>query len=82
MPTVAEFDGIRILFYYRDHDPPHFHVEFGDVEALIRILDLSVMEGTLPPRIWDRVLAWSRPRQAALALNWIKCRGHVAPDRL
>lgn len=82
MPAVAEFDGIRILFYCRDHDPAHFHVEFGEVEALIRILDLSMMEGELPSRVSDRVLAWARPRRAGSALNWIKRGGHVAPDRL
>jgi hypothetical protein len=82
MPTIAEFDGIKVLMYYRDHDPPHFHVEFGDAEAVILLADLTVMEGDVPPRILRRVLEWARERQAALALNWVKCRSHVAPDRL
>lgn len=82
MPTIAEFDGIKVLMYYQDHDPPHFHVEYGDREALILVADLTVFEGDVPPRILRRVLDWARDRQAALALNWVKCRTHVAPDRL
>lgn len=82
MPTIGEFDGIRVLMYYRDHDPAHFHVEYGDTEALVRIADLSVIEGDVPARVLRRALAWAKPRQAALALNWVKCRNHAAPDRL
>jgi hypothetical protein len=33
MPTICIFDGIKILMYYRDHFPAHFHVEFGDISA-------------------------------------------------
>ncbi|QJE73951.1 DUF4160 domain-containing protein [Aerophototrophica crusticola] len=82
MPTIAEFDGIKVLMYYRDHEPAHFHVEYGEAEALVRIADLGLIDGEVPSRIMRRVLDWARPRQAALALNWLKCRGHVAPDRL
>lgn len=82
MPTIVEFDGIKVLMYYQDHDPPHFHVEHGDCEALLRIADLGLIEGDVPIRILRRVTDWARERQAALALNWVKCRSHVAPDRL
>lgn len=68
--------------YYRDHDPPHFHVEYGDCEALIRIADLALMEGDVPTRVLRQVADWARDRQAGLALNWVKCRSHLAPDRL
>lgn len=82
MPTIAEFDGIRILMYYRDHDPPDCHVEFGDTEAIVRIVDLVPIESHVPPQVLDRALRWAESRQAALALDWIRCRAHVAPDRL
>ncbi|WP_449409607.1 DUF4160 domain-containing protein [Methylobacterium komagatae] len=29
MPVVAEFDGIRIMFYANEHPPPHFHAYFA-----------------------------------------------------
>ncbi|MFM2044466.1 MAG: hypothetical protein RLY86_3042 [Pseudomonadota bacterium] len=82
MPTLAAFDGIRVVMYYRDHEPPHFHVEYGEAEAIIRIADLEVLAGDLPPRLLNRVRAWAREKQPALALNWTKCRSHIAPDPL
>jgi len=82
MPTIAAFDGIRVVMYYRDHEPPHFHVEQGDCEAILRIADLEVMAGDLPPKVLTRVGGWARDHQAALALNWTKCRSHIAPDPL
>ena len=82
MPLIAEFDGIKVLMYYRDHDPPHFHVEYGEEEALLRIADMQIIAGNLPARVLRQVTAWAQPRQAALALNWVKCRSHAVPDRL
>ncbi|KPF85329.1 hypothetical protein IP70_11370 [alpha proteobacterium AAP38] len=82
MPLIAEFDGIKVLMYYRDHDPPHFHVEYGEEEALLRIADMQVIAGQLPARVLRQVVGWAQPRQAALALNWVKCRSHAVPDRL
>ncbi len=82
MPLIAEFDGIKVLMYYRDHDPPHFHVEYGEEEALLRIADMQVIAGQLPARVLRQVIGWAQPRQPALALNWVKCRSHAVPDRL
>jgi Domain of unknown function (DUF4160) len=37
------FYGITIRMHWKDHVPPHFHAEFGGAEALIGILDVSVI---------------------------------------
>ena len=29
MPRIAEFYGIAIYTYFRDHAPPHFHAIYG-----------------------------------------------------
>ena len=29
MPEISSFLGIRITMYYNDHNPPHFHAEYG-----------------------------------------------------
>lgn len=26
MPTISKFDGLTIVLYYNDHEPPPFHV--------------------------------------------------------
>jgi hypothetical protein len=33
MPTVAWFYGIAIAMYYNDHNPPHFHAQYGQSRA-------------------------------------------------
>ena len=35
MPEICRFYGIVIRMFYRDHRLPHFHVEYGDREAVV-----------------------------------------------
>ena len=66
MPVVAEFDGIRIMFYANEHPPPHFHAYYAEHRASIDIATLSVTEGFLPVAKRRKVLQWAASRQAAL----------------
>lgn len=50
MPTISSFYGILIMMFWKDHNPPHFHVKYGEYEALIGINDFSVIQGWLPPK--------------------------------
>ena len=49
MPTVAWFYGIAIAMYYNDHNPPHFHAQYGQSRAVIGIADGRIIAGSLPP---------------------------------
>ena len=49
MPTIAAFHGILIQMYFDDHEPPHFHVRYGQAKAVMRISDGEVIAGELPP---------------------------------
>lgn len=42
MPEISRFFGIVIKMFFEDHNPPYFHAEYGDGEALIAIRNLSV----------------------------------------
>ena len=33
MPEISRFLGIVITMYFDDHDPPHFHVRYGEHRA-------------------------------------------------
>lgn len=70
MSAVSRFLGIIIYFYYRDHNPPHFHAVYGDYEAEILINDLSVDVGYLPPRVLGLVIEWAGLHQYELNENW------------
>lgn len=59
MPEISRFYGIIIKMYFGDHNPPHFHVEYGDAEALISINTLGVIQGKLPPRVMGMVAEWA-----------------------
>ncbi len=30
MPELSRFFGIIIAMFWEDHNPPHFHVRYGD----------------------------------------------------
>ena len=66
MPTLDYFDGIRILIYPNDHNPPHFHVEYAEHEALIEILTLKTLVGKLPSKIIIKVKTWAEDKTLIL----------------
>ena len=37
MPVISIFLGIKIMMYYDDHNPPHFHASYAGFDALIDI---------------------------------------------
>ena len=52
MPTISRFQGIAIRMYFRDHPPPHFHAEYGGMDAHVAI-DASRVNGSIT-RILDK----------------------------
>jgi hypothetical protein len=76
LPKISEFFGISIYIYYADHPPPHFHAIYAGREAVIRIADLSVVEGKLPPRALGLVVEWATQRQEELAAVWKQAEAH------
>ena len=75
MPTICIFDGIKILMYYREHFPAHFHAEIGDEEAIIGIDPIIILEGTLSRNVRAKVFEWAAIHQAELRANWELARG-------
>jgi hypothetical protein len=82
MPVVAIVNGVTIRLYYADPEPAHFHAVIGEHEMLVRIGDLGVMAGDLPPAQRRSVLEWAGLKQDALALAWVRCRQGQKPGRL
>jgi hypothetical protein len=37
MPGFSRFFGFSIRTPYRNHNPPHFHVQYGDLRGIVRI---------------------------------------------
>ena len=70
MPRISYFYGIAIYMYYREHQPPHFHVIYGEAEALISIESLAVLEGRLSGRALGLVIEWASLHQSDLSRAW------------
>jgi hypothetical protein len=70
MPEISRFYGIVIAMFYDDHPPPHFHVRYGEHQAVVRIADLVVTHGTLPPRALGLVVEWAAKHREKLLRNW------------
>ena len=70
MPRLSAFYGLVIYMYWRDHQPPHFHAEYGEHEALIVIADGRVYAGSLPPRALRLVREWRRLHVEELGRAW------------
>lgn len=70
MPEISRFLGIVIKMFFDDHDPPHFHAEYGGDVALIDIRNLSVFSGRLPPRVIGLVIEWASVHQQELFVDW------------
>jgi hypothetical protein len=65
MPNIAYFEGIKINIYNGDHLPPHVHVEYGNEEALLVIVDGSIYAGWLPPKQLKKASEWLYNNQVA-----------------
>jgi len=70
MPRVSQFFGISIRMEYNDHNPPHFHAEYGDCRAMVGIEPLAILRGWLPPRVAALVREWASLHQTELAEAW------------
>ena len=70
MPLISLFYGIRVMMYYDDHLPPHFHAEYNGDKAVIDILESRVVKGQLPSKQLKIILAWTVIHQDELMQNW------------
>ncbi|MFN3828849.1 MAG: DUF4160 domain-containing protein [Tepidimonas ignava] len=50
--------------YWDDHEPPHFHVAYGDYSAVYVIETLTMLRGALPRRAHAMVLEWAAAHRA------------------
>ncbi|MBQ6090877.1 MAG: DUF4160 domain-containing protein [Lachnospiraceae bacterium] len=70
MPVVSEFYGIKISFYYDDHNPPHFHADYNSQKILVDIVKGRVIKGAFPSKQLKFVLAWAEIHKDELLKNW------------
>lgn len=70
MPTISQFQGIDIIMRVNEHRPPHFHAQYSEHLASIRIGSWDYMAGALPNRVYRLVVKWGRLHEGELRANW------------
>ena len=72
MPVIARFYGMIIKMYFRqaEHNPPHFHVVYGEYIGLIDIQTLEMLEGDLPNKALEMIKEWGTEHREELMKIW------------
>lgn len=82
MPELSRFYGLIIRMYFSDHPPPHFHASYGEHEAVLSILDLSVIAGSLPSRALGLVVEWASEHRDELMDAWSRAERNEDPGSI
>lgn len=82
MPIISTFFGIVIRMFYKEHEPPHFHVEYQGQQAKCSF-DGEVIAGYIRSRTArDLIRQWALARRPQLEANWAKMKTGQTLDRI
>ncbi len=72
MPTIAIVDGIRVMIFPLDHDPPHIHAFGADFRLKLAIADGALLEarGMVRPATLRRLQLWTAAHRDRLGVLW------------
>ncbi|MGF1635712.1 MAG: DUF4160 domain-containing protein [Cyclobacteriaceae bacterium] len=69
MPEISRFYGIIIKMYFNEHNPPHFHIEYQEYEAIMNI-ETGELTGKMSRRALNLVYDWLDQNKESLLENW------------
>ena len=75
MPEISRFLVIIIYMLYDEHNPPHFHAEYGEYKISVGI-KTGIVEGKFPKRALNAVLEWLEIYKDQLLENWELASNH------
>ena len=61
---------IKMYFQQAEHNPPHFHVIYGDYIGAVDIQTLELLEGDLPVKALKMVREWATQHRNDLMTIW------------
>lgn len=70
MPVIARLRHCVILMYFRDHNPPHFHVDTPEAQAQLSIRTLRVIRGGVHRRALREAQEWAMANRERLWSKW------------
>ena len=82
MPVISVFFGILVRLFHDDHNPPHFHVEYGEHRAVVEIATGKVLAGRLPTRARRLAEEWRQLNGRRLQAAWAEAQAGRPPRRI
>ena len=82
MPIVSAFYGMVIRIYFDDHNPPHFHVSYGNKEIAIAIESGKILGGKLPTRLMNAIREWHVLHKQELLAAWHDVQQMKKPNKI
>ena len=70
MPEICRFNNLIITMNFNDHNPPHIHVKYNDIDCSISILNGDTLIGNLPKKQLLLVQAWIEMNKKTLIFMW------------
>lgn len=70
MPVIAQFYGILIKMYFREHGVAHFHAIYGEFNGVFELDNLEMIEGDLPSRAQKLIRDWANLYREELKKMW------------
>lgn len=72
MPVISRFYGMVVKMYFAaaEHNPPHFHVVYGECSGVYDLDSLNMTEGDLPEKAQSLVREWAEQHKAELRKIW------------
>lgn len=59
-----------MYFRQAEHNPPHFHVVYGEYIGLIDIQTMEMLEGDLPNKALEMIKEWGTEHKEELMKIW------------
>ena len=68
--------------FYNDHEPPHFHVRYGEQKAIVDIETLELIDVRLSPRVLGLVTEWASFHKPDLLEDWNLAQRHAPLNKI
>jgi len=84
VPIISTFFGIIVRMFFDDHNPPHFHAEYGGEDAQFGF-DGRIIAGHISSATARRLIKnWALVHRDELEANWkrakqLKALSQIAP---
>jgi len=79
MSEICRFYGFIIRMFLIDGEqlPRHIHIKYGEHEAVMELINLNIIDGSLPKKCRQLVREWAELHQDELIEVWDTQKFHT-----